>query len=67
LRGSPRRCRYEYGRDYKYDHFFPEHHSGQEHLPKKLRARRYYVPGAHGYEQKIAEWMRRLREGPPQD
>jgi putative ATPase len=53
-----------YGRDYKYDHFFPEHHSGQEHLPKRLSGRRYYAPGAQGYEQKIAEWMRRLRKGP---
>ena len=51
-----------YGRDYKYDHSFPEHHSGQEHLPKALSGRRYYQPGAHGYEQKIAEWMQRLRE-----
>ena len=51
-----------YGRDYKYDHSFPEHHSGQEHLPKSLSGRRYYSPGAHGYEQKIAEWMQRLRE-----
>jgi putative ATPase len=51
-----------YGRDYKYDHFFPGHHSGQEHLPKKLRGRRYYAPGTQGYEQKIAEWMRRLSQ-----
>ena len=50
-----------YGRDYRYDHAFPGHYSDQEHLPKRLRGRRYYLPGEHGYEQKIREWMERLR------
>ncbi|MFQ6020038.1 MAG: replication-associated recombination protein A, partial [Dehalococcoidia bacterium] len=45
-----------------YDHAFPEHHSGQEHLPDRLRGRRYYVPGDQGFEQRIAEYMQRLRE-----
>ncbi len=56
-----------YGRDYKYDHAFPEHHSGQEHLPEALRGRTYYTPTTQGYEQKIADWMRRLREGARED
>ncbi len=51
-----------FGRDYKYDHAFPEHHSGQQHLPDKLSGRTYYVPTTQGYEQKIADWMQRLRE-----
>ena len=51
-----------YGRDYKYDHAFPEHHSGQQHLPDALHGRTYYVPTTQGYEAKIAEAMRRLRE-----
>ena len=51
-----------HGRDYKYDHAFPEHHSGQEHLPEKLRGRTYYVPTAQGYEQRIAEHLERLRQ-----
>ena len=50
-----------YGRDYQYDHASPGHYSGQEHLPEKLRGRRYYLPGAQGYEQKIAEWLEKLR------
>jgi putative ATPase len=55
-----------YGRDYKYDHSFPEHHSGQEHLPKQLSGRRYYQPGTIGWEKRIAEWMQRLRaQNPP--
>ncbi len=51
-----------YGRDYKYDHSSPGHYSGQEHLPEKLRGRRYYQPGEQGYEQHIKEWLERLRE-----
>ena len=51
-----------YGRDYKYDHSFEEHHSGQQHLPDKLHGRTYYVPTTQGYEAKIAEHMARLRE-----
>ena len=52
-----------YGRDYQYDHSSPGHYSGQEHLPEKLRGRRYYEPGEQGYEQPIREWLERLREG----
>jgi putative ATPase len=50
-----------FGRDYKYDHSFPEHHSGQQHLPDKLSGRTYYVPTTQGYEKTIAEHMERLR------
>ena len=50
-----------HGRDYQYDHAYPEHFSGQQHLPEKLSGRRYYLPGDLGYEQRIREWMERLR------
>jgi len=50
-----------HGRDYQYDHAFPGHYSGQEHLPKSLRGRQYYLPGELGYEKRIREWMERLR------
>ena len=50
-----------HGRDYQYDHAFPEHFSGQQHLPEKLAGRRYYLPGELGYEQRIREWLERLR------
>jgi putative ATPase len=56
----------DYGRDYEYDHNHPEHYSGQEHLPEKLRGQRYYLPTTQGYEQRIAEWMERLRTDSPQ-
>jgi putative ATPase len=50
-----------HGRDYQYDHAFPGHYSGQEHLPESLRDRQYYLPGELGYEERIREWMERLR------
>jgi putative ATPase len=51
-----------HGEGYKYDHASPAHYSGQEHLPEKLARRTYYVPGELGYEEKIREWMEKLRE-----
>jgi putative ATPase len=56
-----------FGRDYKYDHSFPEHHSGQQHLPDKLSGRTYYQPTTQGYEKTIAEHMERLRERTRED
>ena len=50
-----------HGRDYQYDHASPGHYSGQQHLPDKLAGRTYYVPGEQGYEEKIREWMEKLR------
>ena len=50
-----------HGRDYQYDHAFPDHYSGQQHLPEQLRGRQYYLPGELGYEERIRERMQRLR------
>jgi len=50
-----------HGRDYEYDHSFPEHHAGQEHLPERLAGRKYYVPGDLGRESQIAEWLEKLQ------
>jgi len=50
-----------YGADYKYDHAFEEHYSGQEHLPEKLAGRRYYAPTDQGAEARIKEWLEKLR------
>ena len=62
LRNAPTSLMREmgHGRDYEYDHAFPDHHSGQQHLPDALKDHRYYVPGKLGYEKKIKEWMERL-------
>jgi putative ATPase len=50
-----------YGKDYKYDHAYPGHFSGQEHLPNKLSRRVYYVPGELGYERHVREELNRRR------
>ncbi len=52
-----------HGRDYQYDHAFPGHYSGQQHLPDAIRGRQYYAPGELGYEKRIREWMEELRGG----
>jgi putative ATPase len=54
-----------HGRDYQYDHSFQEHYSGQQHLPDALTGRQYYLPGELGYEERIREWMERLRRRSP--
>ncbi|MEO6196968.1 MAG: replication-associated recombination protein A [Dehalococcoidia bacterium] len=51
-----------YGREYQYDHERTDHYSSQQHLPDGLRGRKYYKPGALGYEVQIREWMERLRK-----
>ena len=51
-----------YGRGYKYDHDFPEHVVAQQHLPERLRDRRYYQPSDNGEEPVIAERLARWRK-----
>lgn len=50
-----------YGRGYRYDHAYPDHYSGQDHLPQSLRGRRYYIPGELGSEARLKEWLEGLR------
>ena len=50
-----------YGSDYKYDHAFEDHYSGQEHLPPSLAGHRYYAPTDQGTEARIKEWLEKLR------
>jgi putative ATPase len=63
LRNAPTRLMKDlgYGRGYQYDHSSPGHFSGQQHLPDKFGARRYYTPGEQGYEKRIKEWLEGLR------
>jgi putative ATPase len=51
-----------YGKGYQYAHDHPDHFAVQEHLPDALRGRRFYQPGTLGFENKIAERLRRWRE-----
>jgi putative ATPase len=58
---TPLMREFGYGRDYTYDHSFPEHYSGQQHLPDMLSGRQYYVPGELGYEERVRDWLAKLR------
>jgi len=54
-----------YGKDYKYDHEYEMHYSGQECLPEKLVGKEFYKPSNFGFEKEIKkrlEWWRKLKE-----
>ena len=44
-----------YGKDYKYAHNYADSIVAQEHLPKELAGRKYYLPSESGYEKEIKE------------
>jgi len=44
-----------YGKGYRYAHDFPEHVAPQDHLPEKLKERKYYVPSDSGFERTIQD------------
>jgi putative ATPase len=47
-----------YGDGYKYDHDFPGHFAGQQHLPDSLKDKRFYQPSDQGYEKQVAERLK---------
>ena len=55
-----------YGKGYKYAHDFPEAVVDQDHLPEKLRSRRYYQPTVRGAEgeikKRLDQWRKLRRE-----
>ncbi|MGH7847147.1 MAG: replication-associated recombination protein A, partial [Candidatus Binatia bacterium] len=55
-----------YGEGYRYAHNFPEHVAPQDHLPEKLKEKKYYVPSDSGFERTIQEriksWDKIIRE-----
>jgi putative ATPase len=51
-----------YGKSYKYAHNYPEHVVEQEHLPKELKGKKYYVPSDSGYESRIKERLKNWEE-----
>ncbi len=63
IRNAPTRLMKElgYGKDYKYAHNFEGHIVDQEHLPEKLKGRKYYHPSNHGFEARIAERLAKWR------
>ena len=48
-----------HGVGYKYSHTGPKHYIEQEYMPS---AKRYYIPTDLGYEKKIQEWLKQLKE-----
>jgi putative ATPase len=66
IRNAPTKLMKEigYGKGYKYAHRFDDHIVEQEHLPEKLKGRRYYHPSDQGFEkeigQRLAAWRAEL-------
>jgi putative ATPase len=48
-----------YGRGYKYAHDYPDHFVKQQNLPTSLQGKHYYVPMKQGYENEIADRLRK--------
>ena len=51
-----------HGTGYKYAHDYPNNYVKQQYLPYELSGREFYRPGGNGYEQKIREHMRRIKQ-----
>lgn len=50
-----------YGEGYLYDHDYPQAISGQSFLPEAMEGQVFYEPSDHGYEKRIASWMREVQ------
>lgn len=51
-----------HGIGYKYAHDYPDHYVTQQYLPYELSGREFYSPTGNGYEVKIREHMKKLKE-----
>ncbi len=51
-----------YGKSYKYAHNYPDHIVEQEHLPKELKDKKYYMPSDSGHESHIKEQLKSWEE-----
>ncbi len=51
-----------HGIGYKYAHDYPDHYVEQQYLPYELNGKEFYSPTGNGYEVRIKEHMRKLRE-----
>ncbi len=51
-----------HGIGYKYAHDYKDHYVRQQYLPYELSGREFYSPTGNGYEKKISEHMKRLKE-----
>ncbi len=51
-----------HGIGYKYAHDYPNHYVKQQYLPYELNGKEFYSPSGNGYEVKIKDHMKRLKE-----
>lgn len=56
-----------HGIGYKYVHNYPNHYVKQQYLPDGMEGQTFYHPSDNGYESKIVEHMRLLRESAEDD
>lgn len=47
---------------YRYAHDYPNHYVEQQYLPTPLVGSVFYEPSENGYEQRITEWFRKIKE-----
>lgn len=53
-----------HGAGYKYAHDYPNHYVKQQYLPYELDGKEFYRPTGNGYEVKIREHMKKIKEDP---
>ena len=51
-----------HGTGYLYAHDYPNHYVEQQYLPYELNGKEFYKPSGNGYEAKIREHMKRIKE-----
>lgn len=51
-----------HGIGYKYAHDYPNHYVEQQYLPYELNGKEFYHPSGNGYEVKVKEHMKRIRQ-----
>ncbi len=55
-------ARLGHGQGYLYAHDYPGHYVKQQYLPYELNGKEFYHPSGNGYEAKVREHMKRLRD-----
>lgn len=65
IRNAPTKLMKElgYGKGYKYAHDYEGHYVKQDHLPDRLKGRKYYEPTDNGAEAEIKERMKKWQSG----
>ncbi len=51
-----------HGTGYKYAHDYPNHYVEQQYLPYELNGKEFYKPTGNGYEAKIKEHIKKIKE-----